>query len=102
MSQFKFTKEERDRIKSFVLDSFDSYVFYLNLIDRIEAIVSERDGWVSVEDNKPEHGQAVLTYTPDSDISEEKFRIIRYGSQLSGFPSGVTHFQITSPPKPKQ
>lgn len=48
--------------------------------------------WVAVSERLPNHGEKVLTYTPDSDDSFQLQRVITFGAIPSGFPSGVTHW----------
>lgn len=55
--------------------------------------------WVAVLDRLPNHGEKVLTYTPDSDDRFQLQRVITFGSMPSGFPSGVTHWMhLPEPP----
>jgi hypothetical protein len=60
----------------------------------------KEEGWISVKERTPIFGKRVLTYTPDSSMTNEEQRLLIYGSIASGFPSGVTHWQLLpNPPK---
>ena len=54
--------------------------------------------WVACNESLPKHGQHVVTYTPRTEITEEQYRLIKYGSLKSGFPAGVTHWKENKPP----
>ena len=46
MSKFKFSEKERENIRSVIRSDAD----WEGVFDRIEQIVSERDGWIDVKD----------------------------------------------------
>jgi len=57
--------------------------------------------WISIDEALPERNQLVLTYTPQTEITDEQQRLITYGNIGGGFPSGITRW-MPLPPNPTQ
>lgn len=58
MSNFKFKKQEREDIQAYLAGFTEKHIPNI-VIDRIEQIISERDGWIDVKDRLPEKQKQV-------------------------------------------
>ena len=103
----EYRQETKGRVYSeeFEITSYtDEYVRWLEQkIANNTEIIGGVTQWVAVDDRLPNHGEKVLTYTPDSDDSFQLQRVITFGAIPSGFPSGVTHWMhLPAPPCTQQ
>ena len=111
MSNFKFTDQEREKIYFYILDRIPETPYQsaapIDVIDTVEQIVNERDGWISVEDRTPKNQTCVIAF--DGETVFQAYYDDYYEDEpawqtmeLNPIDKEVTHWQpIPNPPKSK-
>ena len=66
MSKFKFSEKERENIRSVIRSDAD----WEGVFDRIEQIVSERDGWIDVNEAKPPLSSRIIVHKRNGLVCE--------------------------------
>lgn len=111
MSDFKFTEQERDHLKSeiesraYIGPDEKIYIGTKDLFDRIEQIVNERDGWIRLEDRLPTAADAdengkVMIYRKMNDSQNAMSKSIHDWLFLKHCDPKETYWQpLPSPPK---